>query len=183
MLRGLREKCPPLAYLRDTRLTRVTHAIHEFASDALDGLGDDILGRAHALSGAVTEAVAYTPGATHSETTAAEALAEGKGVCQDHTHLLIAAALAVDIPARYVSGYLFTDDEMGEASHAWAELHVDGLGWVGFDPANACCPDERYIRLGSGLDAIAAAPIRGLTEGMGEESLDVTVQVTQAQQQ
>lgn len=96
---------------------------------------------------------------------------------------MIAAALAVDIPARYVSGYLFTDDEMGEASHAWAELHVDGLGWVGFDPANACCPDERYIRLGSGLDAIAAAPIRGLTEGMGEESLDVTVQVTQAQQQ
>lgn len=183
VLKGHREKCPPLAYLRDTRLTSVTHEIRDFAAAALEAAGDDALGRAHALAAAVTDEIEYTPGATHAATTAAEVLADGQGVCQDHTHLLIASALASGIPARYVSGYLYTDHEMGEASHAWAELHVPGLGWVGFDPANSCCPDERYIRLGSGLDAVGAAPIRGLTDGIGEEELDVAVQVTQSQQQ
>lgn len=183
VLRGRREKCSPLAYLRDTRLTAANRAIAEFAADTLDGVGDDALGRAHALTAAVTAAVAYTPGVTEASTTAAEVLAGGQGVCQDHSHLLIAAALSQEIPARYVAGYLLTDHEMGQAGHAWAELFVPGLGWVGFDPANACCPDERYIRLGSGLDAVGAAPIRGLTEGTGDERLEVSVAVTQTQQQ
>ena len=69
-----------------------------------------------------------------------------------------------------------------EAAHAWAEVHVAGLGWVGFDPANRCCPDDRYIRLGSGLDAQDAAPIRGIARGVGAESLDVTVAVQALQQ-
>ena len=72
------------------------------------------------------------------------------------------------MPARYVTGYLFTEDAEAEAAHAWAELHVDGLGWIGFDPANRCCPDERYIRLGSGRDAREAAPIRGVSRGGAE---------------
>ncbi|MBM9594841.1 transglutaminase family protein [Roseitranquillus sediminis] len=70
----------------------------------------------------------------------------------------------------------------GEASHAWAELWVEGLGWVGFDVSNRCCPDERYIRLGSGFDAADAAPIRGMAQGIGEETLDVRVAVEQVQQ-
>ena len=70
----------------------------------------------------------------------------------------------------------------GEASHAWAELWVEGLGWVGFDVANRCCPDDRYIRLGSGFDAADAAPIRGVAQGIGEERLDVHVAVQQVQQ-
>ena len=74
-----------------------------------------------------------------------------------------------------------TDDAEGEAAHAWAELHVDGLGWIGFDPANRCCPDERYIRLGSGRDAREAAPIRGVSRGGAGEAMDVTV-VVAAQQ-
>ena len=114
-------------------------------------------------------------------TTAAEALALGKGVCQDMTHALIALAHAAAMPARYVTGYLLTDDEEGEAAHAWAELHVDGLGWIGFDPANRCCPDDRYIRLGSGRDAREAAPIRGVSRGGAGEAMDVTV-VVAAQQ-
>jgi len=88
------------------------------------------------------------------------------------------------LPARYVSGYLFADAQgvAHEAAHAWAEVYVAGLGWVGFDPANRCCPDDRYIRLGSGLDAQDAAPIRGIARGMGAESLDVTVAVQALQQ-
>jgi transglutaminase-like putative cysteine protease len=119
--------------------------------------------------GRVADAIAYTPGETEHGTTAAEALALGHGVCQDHAHALIACALSLDIPARYVTGYLFASEETGlhEASHAWAELHVEGLGWVGFDVSNRCCPDERYIRLGSGADATEAAPIRGVAQGWG----------------
>jgi transglutaminase-like putative cysteine protease len=157
-----------------------------FAGDALEGVGADALERAHALARAVTEAVAYRSGTTGPGTSAAEALEQGCGVCQDQAHVLISAALTQEIPARYVAGYLFTgddDDVMGQASHAWAELHVAGLGWVGFDPANRRCPDDSYVRLGSGLDAVGAAPIRGVTEGAGEEDLVVSVEVTRAQQQ
>jgi transglutaminase-like putative cysteine protease len=97
---------------------------------------------------------------------------------------VIAAARAAGVPARYVSGYLQADDTglAHEASHAWAEVFVAGIGWIGFDPANRCCPDARYIRLGSGLDAQDAAPIRGISRGLGTESLEVTVAV-QLQQQ
>ncbi len=74
------------------------------------------------------------------------------------------------------------DGRTHEAAHAWAEICVPGLGWVGFDPANRCCPDDRYIRLGSGLDAQDAAPIRGIARGRGPKILDVTVAVQAVQQ-
>jgi transglutaminase-like putative cysteine protease len=185
VLRGHRETIPPMAYLRPTRATRADKALIELASDAVAALGPGgALEKAHALSAAVSDAIRYTPGETEHGTTAAEALALGHGVCQDHAHALIACALSLDIPARYVIGYIFASEEMGlhEASHAWAELHLEGLGWVGFDPSNRCCPDERYIRLGSGADATEAAPIRGVAQGAGQERLDVKVTVDQAAQ-
>jgi transglutaminase-like putative cysteine protease len=185
VLRGHRESIPPMAYLRPTRATRADMALMQLAGDAVAGLGGaGTLEKAHALSAAIADAIAYTPGETEHGTTAAEALAMGHGVCQDHAHALIACALSLDIPARYVTGYLFASEETGlhEASHAWAELHMEGLGWVGFDVSNRCCPDERYIRLGSGADATEAAPIRGIAQGVGQERLDVKVSVDQAGQ-
>jgi transglutaminase-like putative cysteine protease len=95
---------------------------------------------------------------------------------------MIAVARANNLPARYVSGYLHTEDADHEAAHAWAEVFVAGLGWIGFDPANECCPDARYIRLGSGLDAQDASPIRGSARGPGAESLKVAVAVQSVQQ-
>lgn len=189
VLRDHRESVPPGAYLRSSRSTEADAALRELSQTALEGLeSETALNRAHALARAVSEAIVFEPGLTEPATTAAEALAGGKGVCQDHAHALIAVAHAADIPARYVTGYLHTrsDGEANEASHAWAELHIDGLGWVGFDAANACCPDDRYIRLGSGYDAQDAAPIRGVLQGGVEETLDVTVAVmsqTQSQHQ
>ncbi|MFD1912394.1 transglutaminase family protein [Halodurantibacterium flavum] len=183
VLRGYRETVPPMAYLRDTLVTRCDVALVELGRDAARA-GRDPLDRAHRLATAVAAAIIYDPSTTDAHTTAAEALALGSGVCQDHTHALLAIARNEGIPARYVSGYLHADAEgvPHEAAHAWAELHVEGLGWVGFDAANNCCPDERYIRLGSGLDAREAAPIRGTARGGGQEHLDVTVAVQQAQQ-
>ena len=120
------------------------------------------------------------PGSTTADTTAAQALAQGEGVCQDHAHALIAAARAAGVPARYVSGYLQAGTGVSdEAAHAWAELYVAGIGWIGFDPANECGPDARYIRLGSGYDAQDAAPIRGVARGPGREALEVSVTVTE----
>jgi transglutaminase-like putative cysteine protease len=184
MLRGLRETVSPSCYLIDTAATEADAALSALAQSVGES---EPLALAHALAAAVSGAIAYKPGATHARTTAAEALALGEGVCQDHAQALIACARVRGIPARYVSGYLFAtaDGTPHEAAHAWAELHVPGLGWVGFDPANECCPDARYIRLGSGLDARDAAPIKGVARGRsgGEpEELDVVVAVQGAEQ-
>ena len=179
LLTGHRETIPPEAYLRPTHPTRADAALAELA---LSCGGTEALDQAHRLSAAVSDAIAYRPGTTLAETTAAEALAQGEGVCQDQAHALIAVARHGDIPARYVSGYLMAEGASGEASHAWAELWIRGLGWIGFDPANRCCPDDRYIRLGSGYDAQDAAPIRGFSSGLAAESLDVTVAVQTLQQ-
>jgi transglutaminase-like putative cysteine protease len=186
LLRGHRELVHPLAYMRPTRFTRPDEALRALAEDALGKIApNDALGRAHALANAVREAIAYVPGETGSTTTAAEALEAKRGVCQDHTHALIAVALVSDIPARYVTGYLLVsgDEDAGEASHAWAELHVPDLGWIGFDASNGVSPNEKYIRLGSGLNARDAAPIRGVSQGVGREALDVDVSVVEADQQ
>ena len=182
VLRGHREVVPPEVYLVETVATRADAALADLAMQAAGAEGP--LAMAHRLAELVAGAVAYKPGATQSQTTAAEALALGEGVCQDHAHTLIACARRMGLPARYVSGYLFADEQgiPHEAAHAWAEIHVAGLGWVGFDPANRCCPDARYIRLGSGMDAQDAAPIRGVARGVGAESLDVTVAVQSLQQ-
>jgi len=180
VLRGHRELLPPEAWLRETGATRADAALSAMGK-GLAG-AKDALSAAHELSAAVSEAIAYKPGATHAHTTAAEAMAQGEGVCQDHAHALIAAARVAGLPARYVAGYLMSGEAAAEAAHAWAEIHVAGLGWVGFDAANRCCPDERYIRLGSGLDARDAAPIKGTARGSGEEHLEVTVAVANAQQ-
>ena len=181
VLRGHREKIKPAAYLRHTGYTKPDAALRELARTAVESITGD-LDRAHALSNAVRGAIAYTPGKTEHGTTAAEALAEGHGVCQDHAHALIATALSLDIPARYVTGYLHAEGGIAEASHAWAELHVPDLGWVGFDPSNGLCPNEHYVRLGSGFDALDAAPIRGVAQGMGTEALKVDVNVVEAAQ-
>ena len=84
------------------------------------------------------------------------------------------------MPARYVSGYLMMDDRVAQdATHAWAEAHVDGLGWVGFDVSNGISPDRRYVRVATGLDYTEAAPVRGRRMGPGGETLSVAVEVAQ----
>ncbi|WP_374292851.1 transglutaminase family protein [Paenirhodobacter enshiensis] len=183
VLRGHREIVNPLAYLRETDATWIDDALRDLAETASAGTTDN-LDRAHRLSHAVSGAIAYVPGVTHARTTAAEALEQGEGVCQDHTHALIACARAVGMPARYVSGYLHatTDGTPHEAAHAWAEIWVGNIGWIGFDAANVCCADSNYIRLGSGLDAHEAAPIRGIAQGEGREEMEVSVALGQVQQ-
>ncbi|WP_022703052.1 transglutaminase family protein [Pseudorhodobacter ferrugineus] len=182
ILRGHKERVPPQCYLESTPVTLADLALSDL-SDGANATGGG-LDAAHRLATLVADTIAYTPGSTQSATTAAEALAIGKGVCQDQAHALLAMARRAGIPARYVSGYLHAsqDGSLHEAAHAWAELWLHDLGWVGFDPANRCCPDDRYIRLGSGLDALDAAPIKGIARGRGAESMDVQLAVQQNEQ-
>lgn len=185
VLRGHKERAFPEVFLRSTPMTKSSAAIRKLAEKAAKKTKDgNLLERAHALADAVSDAIVFAPGTTDVHTTAADALADGKGVCQDHTHVLLSAARHLGIPARYVSGYLFADlhGKPHEASHAWAELYLPELGWVGFDAANRCCPTDFYIRLGSGLDGQVATPIRGVHTGGANENLDVSVVVAQSQQ-
>jgi transglutaminase-like putative cysteine protease len=178
ILRGSSEPLPPLFYLRSTPLTTADEAIEALATEG--GRGKSSLERLHRLMIAVRARVDYQLGATHTATTAAEALAQGVGVCQDHSHIFIAAARRLAIPARYVGGYLWTGVETHEygASHAWAEAYVEDLGWVGFDAANCICPTAAYIRASIGLDYASAMPVRGIRRGKSAEELAVRVAVT-----
>jgi transglutaminase-like putative cysteine protease len=177
IVRGLKEAAPLRVYLRETDRTRLDKGLRDLARTVAQKEGLD---RLHALMRAVREAVKYEIGATHEHTTAAEALADGRGVCQDHAHVFIAAARHLGVPARYVNGYFHSGTlAPSEAHHAWAEVWVEGLGWVGFDPANGMCPTERYVRLATGLDAGDAAPVRGTRRGGENEALDVSVEVQQ----
>lgn len=168
----------PLWYfLRPTRLTEAGHGVQALARSVAD---DDPLSTLHALSAQVRAAVRYDIGHTDTATSAEDALAAGHGVCQDHAHVFIAAARARGIPARYVSGYLLLTDRIEqEASHAWAEAHVDGLGWVGFDVSNGISPDPRHVRIATGADYNEAAPISGLSYGGGEQQMRVHLAVEQ----
>ncbi|WP_298334378.1 transglutaminase family protein [uncultured Erythrobacter sp.] len=137
----------------------------------------------HELSTHIAERVPYAKGATGVATKAEEAVAAGEGVCQDHTHIFIGAARMLDIPARYVSGYLMMNDRVTqEASHAWAEAHIDGLGWVGFDVSNGISPDPRYVRVATGRDYRDAAPVTGISFGANEQVLSVDLEVEQQSQ-
>jgi len=134
----------------------------------------------HALSSAILNALPYKFGGTSVDTPAEDAMRGTSGVCQDHAQIFVSAARLAGLPARYVSGYLMMDDRIEQdATHAWAEVHLEALGWVGFDVSNGVSPDERYTRIAIGRDARDAAPVEGLRMGTADETLMVSLQVQQ----
>lgn len=172
--------CAPLwLFRRETPLTRPGARIRQLCGEVGRIAPDDVAGL-HGLAARVLDAMRYDTARTEVTTPAEDALATGRGVCQDHAHVFISAARLTGFPARYVSGYLLMPDrEHQEAGHAWAEVYVQGLGWVGFDVSNAISPDDHYVRVATGLDYNEAAPVRGVRFGAGEETMEVTLQVQQ----
>ncbi len=170
----------PLWYFqKPTKLTEPGKDIQALARAAAANSGDT-LSTLHVLSSAILAAVHYDIGHTDLSTTAEMAMAAGHGVCQDHAHVFIAAARSLNIPARYVSGYLkLTDRVDQDASHAWAEAYADGIGWVGFDISNGISPDAHYVRVATGADYAEAAPISGISFGGGQQSMVVSLAVEQ----
>lgn len=168
---------PLWLFQRETDLTKPGEGIRELAQSI--GQGSE-LDRLHQLMSIIGVRVAYTTGTTHAGTTAEEALMQGSGVCQDHAHVFAATARVLGFPARYVSGYLMLNETIDQAaSHAWAEAHVPGLGWVAFDPSNGISPDERYVRMAVGRDYRDAMPVSGIRLGWAEEQLAVAITVEQ----
>ena len=141
-----------------------------------------MLGFLHALMMQINEHMTFDEDPTNSGTSAAEAFALKRGVCQDYAHIFIACARTGGVPARFVAGHFLRSDGMvqQQAGHAWAEAFVPDLGWVGFDPANAICTTDAHARVAIGLDYLGAAPVRGTRYGGGMETLTVAVRVEQS---
>jgi transglutaminase-like putative cysteine protease len=166
-------------YLQPTAYTPITEAVEAFAAPC--AVSEDPKATAEALMKAVHRALAYVPGATTVKTTADEALASGRGVCQDFTHLMIAACRAQGLPARYVSGYVFAP-RRGDAaaSHAWVDVFIAGQGWVSLDPTHDSPQNDHYVRLAMGRDYGDVPPTRGVFKGAGKETMTVDVSVESA---
>lgn len=166
-------------FKQDTPLTqrgiKVDELIAQLGSDY-----DNDIAMAHQLSALIVHHVPYVIGQTDADTSSEEALSIGAGVCQDHAHIFITAMRTLGYAARYVSGYLMMNDRIDQdATHAWAEAYFDGIGWVGFDVSNGYSPDERYIRVATGLDYRDASPISGMRFGASDENMVVQLQVQQ----
>ncbi|GGD46644.1 transglutaminase family protein [Erythrobacter arachoides] len=170
---------PLWAFLGHTALTRPGPKIKALIGQVKRSTGG-MVETLHNLSAVIRDNVEYSVGTTQVTTSGEEAVACGRGVCQDHAHIFIAAARSLDIPARYVSGYLMMNDRVDQdATHAWAEAHVHGLGWVGFDISNGISPDPRYVRVATGRDYADAAPVTGISFGALTEDLQVDLAVEQ----
>lgn len=182
---GAVEPLPPAVFARPTDLTSPSSTIaevaREFAPDS-----DEPLARAHGLNSAIHKLIRCTTHRSTEMRTASEVVNHGSGCSMDMAHVLIASARAAGFAARFVTGYIYSDDpdpDQRQAPHFWSEIHVPEYGWIGFDPANDQCPQDAYVRVAHGLDYRDAAPISGARIGGGHEVLRVGVDVSRSESQ
>ncbi|MBI1276593.1 MAG: transglutaminase family protein [Anaerolineaceae bacterium] len=142
---------------------------------------DDPLSLLRELTARIYDAFAYVPESTAVDSPIDDALKARQGVCQDFTHIMLALLRPLGIPARYVSGYLYSREggtrSTPGASHAWVEAMLPDLGWIGFDPTNNLIADYRHIRVAVGRDYEDVPPTRGVFKGKAETELSVSVHV------
>ena len=124
----------------------------------------------------IYETLVYEKGATDVKTTADQALTLGRGVCQDFSHIMLAACRLQNIPARYVSGYLYNNG-YDTASHAWVDVLVPERGWISLDPTHNTEQTGQYVRVAVGRDYADVPPTRGIFKGNAKEKMDVEVSV------
>ncbi|HWK35746.1 transglutaminase family protein [Sphingomonas sp.] len=175
IVHGAQEPLPPALYRRVTTRTEGSPELLAFAAEAT-ARDAPLLDRLHQLNGLIHQRFDRVAAHHDDGRGAAEVFPGWSASARDLAHILIAAARAAGVPARYVSGYR-RDGAHQPAPHAWAEAHVDGLGWIAFDPAHGICADPNYVRVAVALDATGAAPVAGSRLGQGEERLMVDVQV------
>ncbi|MEO8414585.1 MAG: transglutaminase family protein [Ginsengibacter sp.] len=122
----------------------------------------------------------YKQGITNVETKPEDILRLKAGVCQDFAHILIVYLRMFGIPSRYVSGYIYNNDnEMrgGGATHAWVEVFIPNFGWLGVDPTNNCIVNDTHVRLATGRNFTDCTPVKGTYKGSGEHELEVSVEI------
>lgn len=172
-----RYRVSPLYFLSTTPLTSTPADMTAFARQ--HGLVPGNAESALRLAQAIAQRVRYKSNTTHVGTTAAEAFGLGTGVCQDQAQVMVACCRALGVPARYVSGYFHAIGEEELASHAWADVCLDAEShtWCSIDVTHQCFTDERHVRLAVGRDYQSAAPIRGVRQGGGAETMDVSISI------
>jgi transglutaminase-like putative cysteine protease len=138
----------------------------------------DVWQAALAIMRFVHDRLDYEPLSTNVHTPMREVLAQGRGVCQDFAHVMIGMSRSVQIPARYVSGYLAT--QSASATHAWVEVFIPSLGWRGLDPTHNNQPDETYVKIAVGRDYNDVPPVRGTYRGTLSRRMEVNVEIQSA---
>jgi transglutaminase-like putative cysteine protease len=166
-----------------SRFIEMTPLVHELARELrVEQRHDDPLSLLRELNTAIYTTFDYDQESTEVDSPIDHALENRKGVCQDFAHIMITLVRNLHIPCRYVSGYLFTgaddhDRSAEDATHAWVEAYLPGLGWVGFDPTNNLVVADRHIRVAIGRDYADVPPSRGVFKGAAETELSVSVRV------
>jgi transglutaminase-like putative cysteine protease len=150
---------------------------------ALDVVRDrpTLFGMSEAIMCWIHREFRHDVGATQVNPQLEEAFVCRHGVCQDFAHIMLGLCRAVGIPARYASGYLYEGPRGAgtgaQGAHAWAEVHLPEVGWIGFDPSRGQLVDERYIKVATGRDYDDVAPVKGSYRGTGQCRMSVTVEV------
>ena len=167
-------------FLHDSRWVSKSPEIWRQALDLTQGL-TSVFDQAETLMHWIHREFRYEPGTTDVSTHLDEVFKLRSGVCQDFAHVLIGLCRSIGIPARYASGYIYNgprDSLVGaQASHAWCEIYLSAVGWIGFDPTNDTLADERYAKVAVGRDYEDVAPVRGSYFGTGQCRLEVSVLV------
>ncbi|ARU05766.1 transglutaminase [Comamonas serinivorans] len=188
--RGGRADDPASVYLFPSPLVPRGADFEDYARQSF-GAGRPLIEAAQALNLRLHEDFVYDGSSTGVETTAAQALAKRRGVCQDFAHVMVACLRSLGLPARYVSGYLLTHPPPGQprligadASHAWVEVYLPSPDpaqatgqWFGHCPTNARTPGEDYVYMACGRDFTDVSPVRGVIQGGQHHELDVAVTV------
>lgn len=131
------------------------------------------------LAGDIHRSITYLPGSTNTLTTASEAFESRSGVCQDIAHIFLGICRQQGIPARYVSGYLFVRDAEEAQLHAWTEVLIPGIGWLGIDPTNDLLTNENYVKIAHGIDYSECPSIKGIVRGKTDHSTTYKVAMQQ----
>ncbi len=168
--------------LMPSRFARPSELLYELTHELGLQRRDDPLTVLHELNTAIREKFEYSQKNTQVDSPIDVALSQRRGVCQDFAHIMITLVRELKIPCRYVSGYLYhqssaRDRSADDATHAWVEALLPGLGWVGFDPTNSSIAGERHIRVAIGRDYADVPPTRGVFRGKAESELTVAVKV------
>lgn len=161
-------------FLQESRYVDTQPDTWRLAVDAHTGTFD-VWDAAYAIMGFVHGHLTYESASTTVHTHMREVLIQRRGVCQDFAHVMLGLCRSLKIPARYVSGYLAT--EQASATHAWVEIFIPDAGWIPLDPTHNRLPDENYIKIGAGRDYADVAPVSGTYAGSGQRSMLVAVSI------
>ena len=169
-----------LSYLNETQYTFMRADQIQQVTDVVGEMSNPILFSINVMK-YLHDTIGYKANTTNVETKAQESFDLKNGVCQDITHVMLGILRAKNIPARYVSGYLYIGEGSAfvgdSATHAWVEVMLPGIGWVGLDPTNNVEALKNHIRIGTGRDYADVSPVQGVYRG-GKHKMDVSISVT-----